>query len=165
MDKLERFIFQEGCTMWAVSASLVDNIYSSSLIGYQLQHVCTMVLLDVVNPRVPTNARHGSSFTEYEKKSQWCSTRLSVVWRRNYWLKSQTSVLRPTLKLLTRFPVDSSPRRLSFDRRWNFWLDSQSSVLRPTQKLLTHIPAICPPTVATTNNSRPRRLSYDRYRN
>ena len=111
MDKLERFIFQEGCTMWAVSDSLVDNIYSSSLIGYQLQHVCTMVLLDVVNPRVPTNARHGSSFTEYEKKT----------------VMSQTSVRCLTQKLLTQVPdvctstntetIELSPIRLSFDRR------------------------------------------------
>ena len=81
--------------------------------------------------------------------------------------------------------IDSSPRRLSVDRRWNYWLDSQSNrvpdvcpltvpetiwlesqlyILRPTQKLLTHIPAVCTSTVATTNESRPRRLSSDRYR-
>ena len=88
---------------------------------------------------------------------------------------SQTSVRRPTQKLLTQVPdfcpstnaetIESMHSCMSFDWRWKYWLESQSSVLLTTQKLLTHIPAICPLTVTTTNDSRPRRLSSDRYRN
>ena len=82
--------------------------------------------------------------------------------------------------------VNLSPRRLSVDRRWNYWfmsqstqvldicpstdaesiwLESQLPVLRPTQKLLTHILSICPLTITTTNDSLPRHLSSDHYRN
>ena len=116
----------------------------------------------------------------------WDTDLLCTEYAQNYWLEPQTSVRRPTLKLLTRVPVDSSPRRLSVDRCWNYWLESQStlvpdvcpstyaktiwlesqsSVFRPTQKLLTHIPAVCPLAVATTNDSCPRHLSSDSYRN
>ena len=42
---------------------------------------------------------------------------------------------------------------------------SQTSVLRPSQKRLTHVPDVCPPPVAITNDSRPRRLSSDHHRN
>ena len=118
-----------------------------------------------VNSCVPTTARHRSSFHRICQKHQSRPRRLPVVRRWNYWIESQTPVLRPTLKLLTRVPVNSSPRRLSFDQHWNYWLESQSSVLLLMQKLLTHIPDVCPLTVVTTNDSRPRRLSFDCYIN
>ena len=116
----------------------------------------------------------------------WDTDILCTEYAWNYWLKSQTSVRWLMLRLLTWFPVDSSPRRLSVDQRWNYWLESQptrfpdvclltntetiwiesqSYVIWPTQKLLTHIPVVCPSTVTTTNESRPRHLSFDRYRN
>ena len=79
-----------------------------------------------VNSRVPTTVRHGSSFHRIFPKTQSHPRRLSIVWRRNYWLKSQTSVLWPTLKLLTRVPVvcpstdaeaiDSHHSHVSLDR-------------------------------------------------
>ena len=75
------------------------------------------ILRECVNSRVPTTVRHGSSFHIICPKPQSRPRCLPVVRRRNYRLESQTSVLRPTLKLLTRVPVDSSPRRISFDRR------------------------------------------------
>ena len=119
----------------------------------------------IVYSRVPTTVIHRSSFHRICPKPQSCPRLLPVDRRWNYWLESQTSVLRPTPKLLTLVPVDSSPKRLSFDRCWNYWLESQSSALRTAQKLLTHIQAVCPSTVTTTNDSRPRRLSSDCYRN
>ena len=54
---------------------------------------------------------------------------------------------------------------MSFDPPKTIWLESQLSVIWPTQKLLTQIQAVYPSNVASTNDSRPRRLSSDRYRN
>ena len=129
------------------------------------QFAIAHILWGCVNSRVLITVIHGSSFHRICPKPQSRPRRLSVVLRWNYWLESLTSILRPTLKLLTRVPADSSPRRLSFDWRWNYWLESQLSVLQPTQKLLTHILVVYPLTVATTHDSHPRRLSSDHYRN
>ena len=75
----------------------------------------------------------------------------------------QTSICRPTQKLLTQVPdvctstnaetIDSSPSCISFNWRRNYWLTSQQCVLRPSQLLMTHFPYVCTPTV-TENKCR-----------
>ena len=120
---------------------------------------------EFVNYCVPTTVRHGSFFHRICTKPQSRPRRLPFVRRWNHWLESQTAVLRPTMKTLTRFLVDSSPRCLSFDRRWkidsspsrlsfdwwrNYWLTSQPYVLRSSQPLMTHVLDICPPNVTET---------------
>ena len=60
-------------------------------------------------------------------------------------IESQTSILRPTLKLF-----GSSPSCLSFERHRKCWLTSQPSALRPSQPLMTHVLDVCPPTITET---------------
>ena len=133
----------------------------------------------------------------------WDTELLCTEYAWNYWL-TQVPV---NLSQLTRFPVDSSPRRLSVDRwqnylarvlfdssprrlsvdqRWNYSAQVlvDSSPQRPSVDrrwdYLARVLVICTSTdvetvdshpsrlsldLATTNNSRPRRLSSSRYRN
>ena len=97
--------------------------------------------------------------------------RLTVDRRWIYWLKSQSTWVLDVCPLTNAENIwlesqsTQVPDVCLSNNTETIWLESQSSVLRPTQKLLTHIPAICPSTVATTNDSRPRRLSSYRYRN
>ena len=77
----------------------------------------------------------------------WYTELLWTEYAQNYWLKSQTSFRRMTLKLLTWVPVHSSPGRLSVDRHWNY---------------LARVPVVCPSTDTGTVNSHPSKVSLDR---
>ena len=134
-----------------------------------------------VNYRVPKTVRHGTSLqrifpkmfidsspSQLESQTSVRQVTVKLFGSSSIQIESQRSVCWPTLKLF-----GSSPHWLESQAsvRWpstvaeTIWLESQSSVIWLTQKLLTHIPAVCPSTGATSNESRPRRLSSYCYRN
>ena len=150
---------------WLLRKHQIILIMASSAAARMVSPTCIILVLPLfilflivsVNSCVPTTVRHESSFHRICPKPQSRPRRLPVVRRWKYWLESQTSVLWPTLKILTRVQVDSSPKRLpsrlSFDRRRNYWLTSQPSMFRPSQPLITHVLDVCPPTVTETKMS------------
>ena len=107
----------------------------------------------------------------------WDTNILFTEYAQNYWLKSQTSVRQPMVKLFgsspSRLEFQTSVRRLTLKLFGSILsrLDSRTSVRRPTLKLFGLIPSqldswtsVHRPTLKLFGSS-PIHLSFDRSRN
>ena len=138
------------------------------------------ILRGCVNFHVPKTVRHGNSLhiicpkllidsspcqIEYQTSVRM-STDDKTIWLKSYftWVPNVCPSTDAKLFWLESY-LTRVPGVCPLTITETIWLQSQLSVLWPTQKLLTHIPTVCPLNVAISNDSHPRRLSSDCYRN